>query len=315
MGVGVIYRRYIDDYDIDDENNQYDLIRKYLLNKSSITKDKKPIIWIHIPYEYNAREWETFYSRGTTNLNLPYQNLTIRSIIDHNPEFHVCLIDDSSFTNLIPGWTQDITLVGNPVKSKLRQLCLFKLLHIYGGMIVPSSFLCLQNLSVFYDESIRGDKPFTVENNNKSFTGNSNNVQFMPDISFMGAPKNNQIISNLCNYAETLISQDSTDESNFLGTFNKWCLLAYQNKQINVINGIQIGTKDESNKPIYIDDLIAEHRLNLPNNNNLVGIYIPAKDLLSHNNLNWFCKLNMDDVLTSTAIVSKYFIIAKANVN
>ena len=173
MGVGFIYRRYMDKYETDDETKQYDLIRKYLLNESSITKEKKPIIWVHIPYEYNAREWKSFYSRGSTDLNLPYQNLTIRSIIDHNEGFHVCLIDDSSFTNLIPGWTQDITKVGEPIRSKLRQLCLLKILYNYGGMIVPSSFLCLNDLSIFYDEAIRGNKPFVIENTNRVFTGNN----------------------------------------------------------------------------------------------------------------------------------------------
>ena len=51
------------------------------------------------------------------NLNLPYQNLTVRSIIDHNPNFHICLIDDTSFNNLLPGWTIDITKVGEPQKQ------------------------------------------------------------------------------------------------------------------------------------------------------------------------------------------------------
>ena len=112
MGVGTIYKRYMDKYDMDNETNEYKLRRKYLLNNSSITKEKKPIIWIHIPYEYNSRKWESFYSRGSMDLNQPYQTLTIRSIIDHNPDFHVCLIDDSTFKNLLPGWVIDISIAG-----------------------------------------------------------------------------------------------------------------------------------------------------------------------------------------------------------
>lgn len=311
IGVGFIYRKYMDKYDIDSESHEYQLIRKYLLNESSITKDKKPIIWIHIPYEYNAREWKSFYSRGSTDLNLPYQNLTIRSIIDHNEKFHICLIDDSSFTNLIPGWTQDINQAGEPVKSKLRQLCLLKLLYYYGGMIVPSSFLCLNNLSSFYDESLRGNKPFVVENRNKYFTS-SNDVQFMPDVSFMGAPKENEIINQMIHFGQSLLSKDLTSESIFLGEYNKWCLSAFNMNQINIVNGLQIGVKDLDNKPIFVEDLFENKYLNLPMNKSLIGIYIPADELLNRPNINWFCYEKIENILTGDTAISKYFILAKA---
>ena len=142
---------------------------------------KKPIIWIHIPYEYNSRDWSSFGSRSSLDLNLPYQNLAIESIIDHNPNFHICLIDDTSFNNLLPGWTIDITKVGEPQNHNLRKLCLLKLLYNYGGMIVPSSFLCLQNLEVLYDLGIRNDKPFVVENRSRIYTG-QNAIEMIPDL-------------------------------------------------------------------------------------------------------------------------------------
>ena len=315
MGVGTIYKRYMDKYDMDNETNEYKLIRKYLLNNSSITKEKKPIIWIHIPYEYNSRKWESFYSRGSMDLNQPYQNLTIRSIIDHNPDFHVCLIDDSSFKNLLPGWVIDISKAGEPVKSQLRQLGLFKLLHVYGGMIVPSSFLCMRDLSVFYDEAVRGDKPFVAENRNTAFTGNSNAVEFMPDVSFMGAPKDNDVIKDLCKFTEKIISTDSTDESTFLGEYSKWCLQKYQRKSMNIINGRLIGTKDTMNRYVDVEDLLSEKTIDLETTNKLVGIYIPSKELLSRQSLNWFCNLGMNDILTANNLLSKFFNLATINVN
>ena len=46
-----------------------------------------------------------FHSRNTNNLNQPYLHLTIQSIIDHcSNDFHICLIDDDSFSKLIPEW-------------------------------------------------------------------------------------------------------------------------------------------------------------------------------------------------------------------
>ena len=311
MAVGFVYRRYVDKYETDDELKEYNLIKKYLLNESSITRSKKPIIWIHIPYEYNAREWQSFGSRGTTNLNLPYQNLTIRSIIDHNPNFHICLIDDSSFNNLIPGWTIDINKVGEPQKQHIRKLCLLKLLYIYGGMIVPSSFLCLKNLDVFYDIGIKNDKPFVVENKCNVYTGN-NNLNMIPDSNFIGAPKNNDVIRQYCLFAENLVSNDYTSEVEFLGDFNKWCVQAISSKQMNLISGNLIGTKDSNNKPITCEMLLGENYLDI--NENIVGIYIPGKEILSRTALNWFCYLDEDKILTGKFVVSKYFVIAKANV-
>jgi hypothetical protein len=164
-----------------------------------------------------------------------------------------------------------------------------------------------------YDLGIRNNKPFVVENRNVAFTG-SNDIQFMPDISFIGAPKNNETINSLCEFTQNLISTDYTEESVFLGEFSKWCLYAKNSNKMNIVNGTQVGTKTEDGKPILVEELINDGYLNLPNDNRLVGIFIPADELLSRNNLNWFCYLDMNKILTANTAVSKYFIIAKGNV-
>ena len=41
MAVGFVYRRYVDKYESDDELQQYNLIKRYLLNDSSITRHKE----------------------------------------------------------------------------------------------------------------------------------------------------------------------------------------------------------------------------------------------------------------------------------
>ena len=100
MVLGFLYRRFMDKYD-NEELQNYEKIKKYLLNDSSIAKSKKPVLWIHIPYELNSRSWDSFYSRTNTNLNLPFINLTIQSVIEQcGKSFKICLIDDLSFKNL-----------------------------------------------------------------------------------------------------------------------------------------------------------------------------------------------------------------------
>ena len=82
-----------------------ELIRKYLLNESPLYGYNRPKLWLHTKYEYNARKWKSFGSRSSTDLNQPYVHLTIKSIINHcSDDFNVCLIDDDSFSQLIPGW-------------------------------------------------------------------------------------------------------------------------------------------------------------------------------------------------------------------
>ena len=141
-----IYSQYKGrEYD-SDQMRTYDKVKKYLLTESSLARSKKPLFWIHLEYEKNARWWPSFGSRNTENLNQPYQYLTIKSIIDKcGEDFNVCLIDDDTFTNIVPGWAVNLHLLAEPVKSKMRQLAIARVLPSYGGLLVPSSFLCLKN--------------------------------------------------------------------------------------------------------------------------------------------------------------------------
>ena len=66
-----------------ESNNEYDIIRKYLLNDSPLYGFNRPKIWIHTKYEINSRKWKDFYSRNSTDLNQPYIHLTIKTIINH----------------------------------------------------------------------------------------------------------------------------------------------------------------------------------------------------------------------------------------
>ena len=77
---GFLYRRFVDKLNDHDDLRHYNLIKKYLLNDSPIAKSTKPILWVHVPYEINSRSWDSFYSRNNSNLNQPYQYITIQKI-------------------------------------------------------------------------------------------------------------------------------------------------------------------------------------------------------------------------------------------
>ena len=61
------------------------------------------------------------FDPNSTDLNQPYLHLVIQSIIDKcGDDFHICLIDDESFSKLIPSWNVDITNMADPHKQLFR---------------------------------------------------------------------------------------------------------------------------------------------------------------------------------------------------
>jgi hypothetical protein len=152
MIIGFIYNKYKKTIDVEEQYQDGELIKKYLLNDTSLTNNKKPILWVHIEFEKNARAWDSFGSRTTENLNQPYQYLTIRSIIEKcGDSFNVCLLDDESLIKIIPEWRAKVEDLPRPLRSHMRELAMATILHLYGGLVVPSSFICFQNMRNLYD--------------------------------------------------------------------------------------------------------------------------------------------------------------------
>ena len=152
--IGVLYDKYKKKYDLDGNLKNHSLIEKYLLNDDSLLSGK-PILWIHNDRGINQRDWISFQSRNTNNVNQPYIMLCLKSIIQHcGKSFNICLIDDDSFSKLIPNWSLSISKIPEPQKSHVRKLATVKLLYYYGGMSIPNSTLVLKDLSSIYDENI-----------------------------------------------------------------------------------------------------------------------------------------------------------------
>jgi len=287
--------------------DEYDLIKKYLLNDSPLYGYNKPKIWIHSKYEVNARQWKDFYSRNSTDLNQPYLHLTIQSIINHcGNDFHICLIDDETFSKLIPTWDIDIVNMPEPVKSNIRELGLAQLVYYYGGMVVPNSFLCCQNLLGLYSNGISNMQPFACENINRTqeFT-QTHKAIFTPDAYFYGAPKNNCTIKE---YIEMLkvrcMNPHFTAEYEFRGQTQRLFQRFILNQKMNLIGGELVGVKNDKRKPILVDDLLGEGFLVL--SPNAYGIYIPEEDILNRTKFQWFAAMTTEQVLNTNTILSKY---------
>jgi hypothetical protein len=308
--VGFLYRRFEDKRIKEEQGDTYEAIQKYLLDGVTLGKSKKPILWIHVPYEYNSRQWLSFGSRSSFNLNQPYLYLTVRSIIKHCDEsFTICIIDDASFKRLIPGWNINMTSISDPILSNMRMLGMMKLLHIYGGMFCPLSFVCLKDLNDLYLKGTRGEKMFVCETVDRNVS--STDIDFYPNLSFCGAPKECETVRELCNFIQRTASHDYTADVKFLGDFDKWTKERIVNGKMNLIEGVEIGTKTVEEKQVIIDDLMSNHYLDLYQGT--YGVLIPSDEMLSRRKFEWFTRLSPKQVLESDTIIGNYILLSQTD--
>ena len=305
--LGFLYRRFEDKRMREENQDNYEAIQKYLLDDVTLGKSKKPILWIHVPYDYNSRKWLSFGSRNSFELNQPYLYLTVRSIIKHcEDSFTICIYDDNSFSRLIPGWNINMNRLSDPILYNMRILGMMKLLYIYGGMHCPISFLCMKNLAGMYAKGTRGNRMFICETIDRNST--STYVNFYPNISFCGAPKGCEIVAQFCHYIQVISSSDHTAESKFLGQFDRWCMKNVTEGKINLIDGHEIGTKTVNDQQIILDDLMSNNYLDLYKGTN--GILIPSNELLNRLQYGWFVRSSPRQVLESDTIIGNYLLLS-----
>jgi len=284
------------------------MIQKYLLNESPLYGYNRPKLWIHTKYELNARKWKSFQSRGTTDLNQPYLHLTIKTIINHcGQDFNVCLIDDETFSNLIPNWDINLNQIAEPMKTHYREVAMAQLLYIYGGMVVPNSFICSRNLKELYDLAVKTKRPFVSENINRSMCTAKPDARmlFSPNCFFMGCNKRDPVIEEMVHYLKHRnLNPHFSSEVEFLGQTSTWLIDQIKQDKIKLLGGELIGVKTRKQKPILLEDLMGEEYLEI--SPNVYGIYIPAEEILDRTKYQWFAALSAEDVLNSTAVVVKY---------
>ena len=291
-----------------EEDEEYELIRTYLLNESPLYGYNKPKLWIHTTYEVNSRQWKSFYSRNTTDLNQPYIHLTVKTMINHcGNDFNVCLIDDQSFSKLIPTWKIDVGSLPEPLRSKARALGMVQLLHLYGGMVVPNSFLCTKNLKELYAQGTKHGA-FVIENVNRAVLHcphTQKRFMFAPNIEFMGCKKGDPIMRDFSMFLKKYTTEYFVEsESSFLGEISQWCLNAIDHKQMQLLGGELVGIKSKNRNVITLDDLMEDTYLEL--HPDCFGLWIPAAEILSRPKFQWFASLTSEEILHTNSVLTKY---------
>ena len=316
FGVGIIYNKFKSTMDNMDKNSDLTLVKQYLLGGNNditiedLGKIKKPIIWIHIEYNYNSRNWCNFGSRSSHELNMPYIYLTIQSIINNcGADFHICLIDDFTFNQILPDYNIDLTRVSDPVKKHLRNVALMKVLYAYGGILMENSFICFKSIKPLYDKIIKTDKPIVGE-----FVNNANNNDlevFAPSIKLIGSQKECPLINSFIEYLEQLNNRDFTLAQDFNGTIGEWLINMIKNNKINLIQAKFIGTI-ANNNPLTIEKLLTNDNFNLTPDAYM--LYVPRDEILKRTRYNWIAKLCPEEVLNSNTNLSKFLLLASNNI-
>ena len=308
MLIGFIYNKYKKTIEVKEEYDDGQLIQKYLLNDSSITKNNKPILWVHIEFDKNARSWDSFGSRTSDNLNQPYQYLTIRNIIEHCGEsFNVCLIDDDAFVKIIPEWRTRVEHLPRPLRTHVRDLALATILHIYGGFLIPSSFICFHDLRSLYDAHLQAAN--VVMGELRTTSSLAAEKQYSPSTKMMGCKKFDPVMKEYMEFLMEINNRDQTQDMDFTGEATRWWCAkqAADPKAVSLIPAEELGVKTTTNKPVLLEELIAD--IDVPISPTSAGIYIPDQEILRRSKFQWFARLSPKQVLESNTLVGKYLLI------
>lgn len=260
-----------------------------------------PPIWIHSDYSVNSRQWKSFGSRNSTDINQPYLNLTVASIISRTRgTMNVCLIDDESFAKLLPEWTIDIRFIPEPMKSNVRSLALMKLLHRYGGMLIPSGYYAIDSPHTMFAKDI---DCFVVETKNTSVTRDMKPL--IPNHRFMGCRKGCGVMREIIQQAEMIVSKDSTEETQFWGSLNGYIFKLIDEGKIHFIPGKYVGVTDKYEKIVHLENLFSTSK-HIEYPEELQGILIPQDEILKRYKYQWFAALSPQQIMDNDFILAKY---------
>ena len=310
LGVGYIYEQYRTRMDYEDKRHDMNLIQKFLIgdqNDHMTIEDlgniKKPILWIHIEYSYNSRNWCSFGSRSSHELNMPYIYLTLQSIVSKcGGDFHICIIDDYSFQKILPDYNIELDRVGDPVRTHLRNVALMKVIHKYGGILLENSFICMNSLNPLQEAIDETGKPIVGEFVNRA---NSNSLEvFAPSIKLIGCRRECPVIAGFIDYLEGINKQDYTHAQRFEGSLENWLTDNINQGNMQYILGEMIGTR-LNRRPIIIDDLLIQTDLRDRLEGITLMVYIDRDELLARTRYNWFLRLSPEQVLNSRTTLAE----------
>ena len=307
--VGYMYNKFQESEKLSEQQHDRVIIEKYLINDDSILREQRPLVWVYIPREINARHWLSFYSRNTRDLNQPYLMLTLHSIIRQvGDSARVCLIDDDSFSKIIPGWTIDLNTLADPVRTHMRTLAIAKVLYNHGGILVPISFLATRPITEL-SSPIHGGATaecFVMEGPCRIITSEA--LTSFPSHEFMGCLKGSLLMRELVGYLESLNSKDYTSEQDVLGQVDRWLYQKSLSNSIQVVPACRVGVTDKHKKLVGVEGLLGSSYVDYCDC--LAGIWIPSGEILRRNKYSWFARMSHEQIFDSNTELGRRLLVS-----
>lgn len=309
VAVGKVYEKWRKSTETDEQIKTYQLVKEYLLNDSSLAKSNKPLLWIHVPHEMNARHWLSFNSRMTKDVNRPYLFLTIKSIVERCAEsFNICLINDNTFGKIIPGWTIELDDIAEPVRERVRHLALARTLYYYGGLLVPPSLLCFDNLYDTFTRGLNGHDAFVGEFIDRSVTADE--TIYSPNTRLMGCAKNSAVMAEFTDMLMLLISRDYTDQPKFLGAVSQWWTQKINEGKAGIIGAKELGIETPSG-PMTVEMLMGSTLYSL--DKSAIALYFPEDEIHRRTAFQWFERQSPEQVLSGHYLAGTYMLASLAS--
>ncbi len=259
----------------------------FFYHRGLIQKSKRRKMWVHVPIDLNAREWISFGSRTSNQLNLSFMNLCIKSIVDWcSQSYDIILYHDRDIGDLLE-CEVDLTRISGEELERARYKYTLEILYKYGGVLLPPSIYMRNN---FKHQDVL-DRWFVCDRLNSQVE----NSIYGPSAFITGAPANDP---ELRAYLDTLKPEEFRKEE-----FQK---NYFKENKVFVLDGTIFGTKNSAGDPVTLDDLMSNQKLTLSEYN--LGVYMPYQELLSRNAYKWFCKMSERQVLSCNCAFSYYML-------
>ena len=261
-------------------------VDNFFYTATFLKASKRRKIWIYMDFDRNSRLWDSFGSRSSTKLNLAYMNLCIKSIIDWCAESYDIFIFSDIDINEILEEDFEYKKLSGQLLDKYRHISLMKILNKYGGVMVPPSLFLKKSI-----KHIDNDKTWYVcDVNNLDNVIMTNRTT---STCLSGSNANNPQLEQYINHLSK--DTDCHFEESYLIKHN-----------IPYIDGKVIGTIDEKDKRIMLEDLMSTQPIKFSENN--IGLYMPHKELIKRKIYNWFCKMSEEQVLNTNCTFSYYML-------
>ena len=110
-------------------------------------------------------------------------------------------------------------------------------------------------------------------------------------------------------YLMEINNRDQTQEMDFTGDATRWWLAkqAAVPKSLSVIPAEELGVKTTTNKPVLLEELLAD--TDVPLSPTAVGLYIPDQEILKRSKFQWFARLSPKQVLETHTLIGKYLLV------